>query len=60
MPLQTFLDALATTGVRPAFENADAYETFWTELEERARPELEAHEQAHRESEAVAYREWRD
>lgn len=60
MPLQAFLEALAAAGVRPAFENADAYESFWSELEERTRPELEAYEQAHRESEAVAFREWRD
>jgi hypothetical protein len=58
--MQAFLDALAKAGARPVFESAEAYESFWNELEERARPELDAHEQAHRESEAVAFRGWRD
>jgi hypothetical protein len=60
MPLQAFLEALALAEVRPAFADADACESFWTELEERSRPELEAYEQAHRESQAVAFREWRN
>ena len=60
MPLQDFLDALASAGVRPAFESAADYESFWVDFEERTRPDLEAHEQAHRESEALAFREWRN
>jgi hypothetical protein len=60
MPLQAFLDALATAGVRPAFESVEAYEAFWQDLEDLTRPELERYEQAHRESEAVAFREWRN
>ena len=60
MPLQAFLDALANAVVRPAFSDAGEYESFWTELEERTRPDLDAYERAHRESEAVAFREWRN
>lgn len=60
MSLQSFLAALANAGVRPAFESVEDCEAFWQDFEERTRPELEKYEQAHRESEAVAFREWRD
>jgi hypothetical protein len=60
MPLQEFLSALAQTGVRHAFENAQAYDAFWSELQENAREGLEAADKARRDSEAEAYREWRD
>lgn len=59
MPLQEFLNALATAGVRPAFESTQAYNAFWAEFQENAREGLEAADKARRESEAEAYREWR-
>jgi len=58
MNMQAFLDALASAGVRPAFENAAAYETFWAELEKRAQPQLDAYEKAHLESRIAAFQKW--
>ena len=60
MALQDFLAELAATGVRPAFQNPQDYDAFWTELQDNAREGLEAADKARRDSEAEAYREWRD
>jgi hypothetical protein len=60
MPLEEFLQAIQNMVVRPVFANAEEYDAFWENFEERTRPQLEAHEQAHRESEAIAFRKWRD
>jgi hypothetical protein len=60
MPLEEFLDALSQAGVRPAFESAEACDAFWEDLEDRTRPQMVEYERAHRESEALAFREWRN
>lgn len=59
MTIQQFLNTLANMGVRPAFESAQAYDEFWSELQDSAHESIVAADKARRESEAEAYNSWR-